>query len=212
MEYRKTWHRARTTLSLLAVAAFLGVAIVAPFSTSDEAEAAPLPNMARITQQFVPNESPEADLVYTDVTGTLDSDIARQEREAKEKEKAEAEAAAEEAEDSGSSSSGSSSSASRSVPRYTGGGSPEQWMREAGIAEKNWGYVDFIVSSESGWNPNAVNASSGASGLVQALPCGKVPGSCFDPVDNLRWASGYAEGRYGSWAKAYDFWQANHWW
>lgn len=104
------------------------------------------------------------------------------------------------------------SSAPASAPSYSGGGSPAEWMAAAGIAESDWGYVDYIVSKESGWNPNAVNKSSGASGLVQALPCGKVPGSCFNPVDNLKWADGYAKGRYGSWAGAYNFWISNHWW
>lgn len=98
------------------------------------------------------------------------------------------------------------------IPMYTGGGSPAEWMAAAGIPESDWGYVDAIVSRESGWNPNATNASSGACGLVQALPCSKVPGNGYDPVDNLRWAVGYAHGRYGSWAGAYAFWQANHWW
>jgi len=95
---------------------------------------------------------------------------------------------------------------------YTGGGSSSEWMAAAGIAESDWGYVDYIVKKESGWNPNAVNKGSGASGLVQALPCGKVPGNCFNPVDNLKWADGYAKGRYGSWAQAYSFWTNNHWW
>ncbi|WP_311416811.1 transglycosylase SLT domain-containing protein [Microbacterium sp. ISL-103] len=95
---------------------------------------------------------------------------------------------------------------------YTGGGAPAEWMAAAGIAESDWGYVDYIVSRESGWNPNATNASSGACGLVQALPCSKVPGNGYDPVDNLRWATGYATGRYGSWAGAHAFWTNNHWW
>jgi hypothetical protein len=95
---------------------------------------------------------------------------------------------------------------------YTGGGAPAEWMAAAGIASSDWGYVDYIVSKESGWNPNATNASSGACGLVQALPCSKVPGNGYDPVDNLRWGNGYATGRYGSWANAYAFWTANHWW
>lgn len=95
---------------------------------------------------------------------------------------------------------------------YTGGGAPAEWMAAAGIAEADWGYVDYIVSRESGWNPNATNKSSGACGLVQALPCSKVPGNGYDPVDNLRWATGYATGRYGSWAGAHAFWTKNHWW
>ena len=95
---------------------------------------------------------------------------------------------------------------------YSGGGSPAEWMSAAGIAESDWGYVDYVVSRESGWNPNATNRRSGACGLVQALPCSKVPGSGYNPVDNLRWANGYAVGRYGSWAGAYNFWVNNHWW
>ncbi|MGP3536482.1 transglycosylase SLT domain-containing protein [Microbacterium sp. RD1] len=99
-----------------------------------------------------------------------------------------------------------------SRPQYTGGGSPAEWMAAAGIPESDWGYVDYIAKRESGWNPNATNKSSGACGLIQAYPCSKVPGNGYDPVDNLRWANGYANGRYGSWASAYDFWTRNHWW
>ncbi len=91
------------------------------------------------------------------------------------------------------------------------GGNPEAWMRAAGIPESEWQYVNFIVERESGWNPSAVNASSGACGLAQALPCSKVPGDWSDPVNSLRWQYGYVQGRYGSYAGAYDFWQANHW-
>lgn len=98
------------------------------------------------------------------------------------------------------------------TPYYTGGGAPAEWMAAAGIASGDWGYVDYVVSRESGWNPNATNSGSGACGLVQALPCSKVPGNGYDPVDNLRWANGYATGRYGSWAGAYNFWVNNHWW
>lgn len=97
-------------------------------------------------------------------------------------------------------------------PPYSGGGSAAEWMAAAGIAESDRGYVEFIVRRESSWNPNATNPSSGACGLVQALPCSKVPGNGYDPIDNLRWASGYAEARYGGWAPAYDFWTRNHWW
>lgn len=103
-------------------------------------------------------------------------------------------------------------SAPAARPLYTGGGSSTEWMTAAGIAESDWAYVDYIVGRESGWNPNATNRSSGACGLVQALPCSKVPGNGYDPVDNLRWGNGYATGRYGGWAGAYDFWIANNWW
>jgi uncharacterized protein YabE (DUF348 family) len=97
------------------------------------------------------------------------------------------------------------------VVAYTGGGTKSEWMAAAGIPESLWGYVDAIVSRESGWNPNATNKSSGACGLAQALPCSKVPGNPYDPVDSLRWMNGYVTGRYGGWEGAYNFWQANHW-
>lgn len=96
-------------------------------------------------------------------------------------------------------------------PRYTGGGAPAEWMAAAGIAESDRAYVDYIVRRESGWNPNATNRSSGACGLVQVYPCSKLA-NAYDPVVNLRWANGYAKGRYGSWEKAYAFWVRNHWW
>ena len=110
------------------------------------------------------------------------------------------------------SSSSGGSSGGRSLPPYSGGGVASDWMAAAGIAQSDWQYVDYIVSRESGWNPNATNRSSGACGLVQALPCSKVPGNGYNPVDNLRWATGYATGRYGSWSGAYNFWVNNHWW
>ncbi|MGO2061809.1 MAG: transglycosylase SLT domain-containing protein [Microbacteriaceae bacterium] len=97
------------------------------------------------------------------------------------------------------------------IPTYSGGGSPEAWMTAAGIAPENWGYVDFIASRESGWNPNATNPTSGACGLIQAYPCSKVPGGGYDPVANLTWANSYAQ-KYGGWNGAYDFWRSNNWW
>lgn len=107
---------------------------------------------------------------------------------------------------------GNAGSSRPAAVRYSGGGSSSDWLAAAGIPEGDWGYVDYIVSRESSWNPNATNASSGACGLVQAYPCSKVPGSGYDPVDNLSWANDYAVGRYGSWAEAHAFWTSNHWW
>lgn len=89
-------------------------------------------------------------------------------------------------------------------------------MGRAGISPSDYTYVDFIVSKESGWNPNARNKSSGAYGLCQALPGTKMASAGSDwstnPVTQLRWCDGYAKGRYGTWAAAYNFWKRNHWW
>jgi len=138
-------------------------------------------------------------------------DISEEERQRIADEEAAAKAA-KEAEEAAEAARAQQATTPLSPPKYSGGGSPAEWMAAAGIAESDWGYVDFIASKESGWNPNATNASSGACGLIQAYPCSKVPGNGYDPVDNLRWANGYAVDRYGSWASAYAFWTANHWW
>ncbi len=99
---------------------------------------------------------------------------------------------------------------SRFMP-YTGGGTKTEWLVASGIPQADWGYVDWLVQKESGWNPNAVNKHSGACGLAQALPCSKVPGEPHDPVNSLRWMNGYVNGRYGSWADAVAHSKATGW-
>lgn len=103
-----------------------------------------------------------------------------------------------------------------SAPAFNPSGSKSDWMRAAGIADSDFGYVDYIISHESGWNYHAVNRSSGAYGLPQSLPAGKLASAGADwrdnPVTQLRWAHNYAVGRYGSWEAAYHFWTVNHWW
>lgn len=85
-------------------------------------------------------------------------------------------------------------------------------MAEAGIAPSDYGYVDYIISRESGWSPTAQNASSGAAGLPQALPYSKTGCAWGDAICQLQWANNYAVSRYGSWYNAYLFWSVNHWW
>lgn len=96
-------------------------------------------------------------------------------------------------------------------------GSHADWMAAAGIAASDYGYVDFIISHESGWGPTKYNyGGSGAYGLCQALPASKMASAGSDymtnPITQLKWCNGYAIGRYGSWAGAYSFWVANKWW
>lgn len=94
---------------------------------------------------------------------------------------------------------------SRFLP-YTGGGTKTEWLSQAGVPSEYWGIADYIVGRESGWNPNATNQSSGACGLAQALPCSKVPGNPYNPVDSLNWMNGYVNARYGGWSGAYNYW------
>lgn len=71
-----------------------------------------------------------------------------------------------------------------------------------------------IVSRESGWNYRATNPSSGAYGLVQALPGSKMASAGADwrtnPATQIKWGLNYMNDRYGSPCGAWDFWQANH--
>ncbi|WP_432057214.1 transglycosylase SLT domain-containing protein [Streptomyces sp. bgisy022] len=72
-----------------------------------------------------------------------------------------------------------------------------------------------IVTRESTWNYKAVNPSSGAYGLVQALPGSKMASAGADwqtnPATQIKWGLNYMNERYGSPCGAWSFWQANHW-
>lgn len=72
-----------------------------------------------------------------------------------------------------------------------------------------------IVDHESGWNYRASNPSSGAYGLVQALPGSKMASAGADwqtnPATQIKWGLSYMDGRYGSPCGAWSFWQANRW-
>ncbi|MCG7528322.1 lytic transglycosylase domain-containing protein [Streptomyces sp. OfavH-34-F] len=73
-----------------------------------------------------------------------------------------------------------------------------------------------IVNVESSWNYRASNPSSGAYGLVQALPGSKMASAGADwmtnPATQIKWGLSYMNSsRYGSPCAAWSFWQANHW-
>jgi uncharacterized protein YabE (DUF348 family) len=102
-------------------------------------------------------------------------------------------------------------------------------MALAGIAASDYNYVDYIVSHESGWCPTKAQGqyggcppyagsvpSSGGYGLCQSTPGSKMSSAGSDwqtnPITQLRWCSGYAEGRYGSWSAAYNHWVSYHNW
>lgn len=72
-----------------------------------------------------------------------------------------------------------------------------------------------IVKRESGWNYTATNPSSGAYGLVQALPGTKMASAGADwrtnPATQIKWGLSYMNSRYGSPCGAWSFWQSHHW-
>ena len=72
-----------------------------------------------------------------------------------------------------------------------------------------------IVAHESGWDYTATNPSSGAYGLVQALPGDKMASVGADwrtnPATQIKWGLSYMDSRYGSPCGAWSFWQAHSW-
>jgi resuscitation-promoting factor RpfB len=102
-------------------------------------------------------------------------------------------------------------------------------MALAGISPNDYTYADYIISHESGWCPTKAQGeigscpayagyvpSYGGYGLCQSTPGIKMSSAGSDwatnPITQLRWCSGYAEGRYGSWYAAYQHWAAYHNW
>lgn len=101
------------------------------------------------------------------------------------------------------------------VVRGTNLGGIKGDMALAGISPDDYNYVDYIFQHESRWNPAARNAS-GCTGLGQACPGSKLAAVCpnweNDPVCQIKFFNGYAVGRYGSWAAAYNAKIAKGWW
>ena len=93
-------------------------------------------------------------------------------------------------------------------------GDHAHWMKQAHIPEKDWSGINYIVSHESGWNPRAVNPSSGTYGLGQMqsynLHYYTSHGSKNNPIAQLMGIMDYIHDRYGTVAKAVAFWQRNH--
>ena len=86
---------------------------------------------------------------------------------------------------------------------------------ERGWTGGQWNALYQLWQHESGWNPMARNASSGAFGIPQALPASKmgpdaVAGSA---AAQIAWGLNYIAGRYGNPANAWATWQQRspHW-
>lgn len=64
----------------------------------------------------------------------------------------------------------------------------------------------FIYEHESGNDPYAVNESSGACGIGQALPCEKMPCALGDYACQDIFFQEYMYNRYGTWVNAMNYW------
>ncbi|MFJ4266199.1 hypothetical protein ACIPY1_06530 [Paenarthrobacter nicotinovorans] len=75
--------------------------------------------------------------------------------------------------------------------------------------------LNTLWEKESGWRTTATNASSGAYGIVQSLPAGKMASAGADWQTNyqtqIKWGLNYIKERYGSPSAALAFHLANNW-
>ena len=104
-------------------------------------------------------------------------------------------------------------------------------LSQAGVAASDYPYVNYIVNHEGGWCPTKWQGqhdcpayyvplhdeSAGYGyGICQSTPANKMASAGDDwrtnVVTQLRWCSGYATRRYGSWQAAYNHWlQSGNW-
>lgn len=87
-------------------------------------------------------------------------------------------------------------------------------LAERGQADQ-FGCLDKLWQKESGWRVHATNPSSGAYGIPQALPAGKMASAGSDWRTNartqIRWGLGYINDRYGSPCGAWAHSRAHNW-
>lgn len=92
--------------------------------------------------------------------------------------------------------------------------------RQIASADYGWGADQFsclesLWNRESGWNYQAYNAGSGATGIPQALPGSKMASIAADWKTNattqIRWGLTYIAGAYGSPCSAWGHSQATNW-
>jgi hypothetical protein len=101
----------------------------------------------------------------------------------------------------------------------TPSGSPIQIAQQM-LGQFGWSPSEFsclypLWEHESGWNPAAENAGSGAYGIPQSLPGSQMASAGADwqtdAATQIRWGLTYIHGRYGSPCGAWAHEQANNW-
>ncbi|WP_219471755.1 lytic transglycosylase domain-containing protein [Nonomuraea rhizosphaerae] len=88
------------------------------------------------------------------------------------------------------------------------------------VVQRAWSFKEFrcldnLWTRESNWNHRAHNRSSGAYGIPQALPAGKMRGAGRDwksnPETQIRWGLAYIKGRYGRPCGAWGHFRSHNW-
>ena len=107
-----------------------------------------------------------------------------------------------------------------SGPPISGSAAAAQAFAKSILWAYGWTQAQFpplqaLWNQESGWRWNALNPSSGAYGIPQALPASKMASAGADwrtnPATQIRWGLGYIKARYGSPAAAEGHELAYHW-
>ena len=97
---------------------------------------------------------------------------------------------------------------------------PREIARQIMKNKFDWGAAEFrcfdkLIKSESQWQVDATNPSSGAYGIPQSLPGSKMASVADDwrtnPATQIIWGLGYVEDRYGSPCSAWGFKQGHNW-
>lgn len=110
---------------------------------------------------------------------------------------------------------------SRSGGRFSSG-SALVYQQYAATVCRSYGWsetdIECLISlwnKESGWNPYAYNASSGAYGIPQALPASKMASKGSDYQTNyqtqINWGLSYISSRYGNPQNAWNHSQSKGW-
>lgn len=111
--------------------------------------------------------------------------------------------------------------ASRDAERPVVTGDPRTIARgmlsEYGWGQDQFGCLDQLWVGESNWRVNATNPTSGAYGIPQSLPAGKMASAGPDwrtnPATQIEWGLTYIKQSYGSPCGALAFWNSKnpHW-
>lgn len=85
----------------------------------------------------------------------------------------------------------------------------ERMAAAAGWTGAQWSCLDALWTRESGWQAEIWNtAGSGAYGIPQSLPAGKMasagPDWATNPATQIKWGLGYIASRYGTPCGAWD--------
>jgi hypothetical protein len=79
------------------------------------------------------------------------------------------------------------------------------------FGEDEWQAMHEVIMRESGFNLFAVNKSSGACGIGQALPCSKLNCEMSDAACQAEWVVNYIKQRYGTPSAALWFHNSHNW-